>query len=371
MRVPILDLKSQYINMKEEINESIIEVLEKCQFILGPQVKKIEENISKLCNVKFGIGVANGTDALELTLKALNIGAGDEVITTPFTFFASAEVIAKLGAVPVFVDIERGTYLIDADRIEEKITKNTKAIIPVHLFGQACNMKRIMDIAKKYNLHVVEDSCQAIGSEFEGKKVSSFGDAGCFSFFPTKNLGGYGDGGMIVTDDESLNENIRLLRQHGSNVKYHHSIIGYNSRLDEIQAAILNVKSKYLSDWNQKRRNHAYRYNKYLADIVKTPEEAKDYKQYHVYHQYTIEVEKRDELAKFLKDNEIGTSVYYPVPLHLQEAFKELGYKNGDMPNAEEACNKVISLPISPEMTIEEQDYVIEKVREFSNKCKM
>ncbi len=362
MIVPILDLKRQYQNIKEEINESIGRVLESTHFILGPEVKKLEADIAQFCGVRHGIGVANGTDALELVLKALEIGEGDEVITTPFTFFASAEVVSKLGAKPVFVDIDRETYLIDADAIEEKITDKTKAIIPVHIFGQACDMDKIMDIAEKHKLYVVEDSCQAIGAEYKGKKVSSFGIAGCISFYPTKNLGGYGDGGMIVTDNNELADRIRVLRAHGSNVKYYHKDLGYNSRLDEIQAAILNVKFKHLIEWNELRRKHAYRYNEALSGCIETPKEA-SYEQYHIYHQYTIEVDNRDSFAKQLKDKDIGTIVYYPVPLHLQEVYKDLGHKKGDFPNAESACRKVVSLPISPEMTTEEQDYVIAEVK--------
>lgn len=367
MKVPILDLKRQYHEIKQEIDSSIEKVLESTNFILGPEVKKLENDIANLCETKFGIGVANGTDALELVLRALEIGVGDEVITTPFTFFASAEVVSKLGATPVFVDVDPDTYLMDANKLEEKINSKTKAIIPIHIFGQACEMKKIMEIASKHNIFVVEDSCQAIGAEYDSKKVCSFGIAGCISFFPSKNLGAYGDGGMIVTNSEELNQKIRVLRAHGSNPKYYHKEIGYNSRLDEIQAAILNVKLKYLNNWNELRRKHAYRYNEYLGNLIKTPKE-ENYSNYHVYHQYTIEIEDRAAFEAFMKENEIGTSIYYPVPLHLQEALRGLGYKEGDMPNSEAVCKKVISLPISPEMTVEEQDYVITKIKEFLEK---
>lgn len=362
MNIPILDLSRQYHNIKTEINEALERVMESTHFILGPEVKKLEEDIAKYCEVKHGIGVANGTDALELVLKALEIGEGDEVITTPFTFFASAEVISKLGAKPVFVDIDRDMYLIDVDKIEEKITNKTKAIIPVHIFGQTCDMGKLMKLAEKHKLYVVEDSCQAIGAEYKGRKVSSFGVAGCFSFYPTKNLGGYGDGGMIVTDNDELADRIRVLRAHGSKIKYYHKDLGYNSRLDELQAAILNVKLKYLNDWNKQRRKHAYRYNDLLSGCVKTPKEAA-YEQHHIYHQYTIEVSNRDEFIKLLKEKGIGTMIYYPVPLHMQEVYEDLGYKKGDFPNAEAACGNVVSIPISPEMTIEEQDYVIAEIK--------
>lgn len=336
--------------------------MESTQFILGPNLKELENKIAAYCNVRYGIGVANGTDALELTLKALNIGEGDEVITTPFTFIASAEVASKVGAKPVFADIDPDTYLIDVDKIEEKITERTKAIIPVHIFGQMCDMDKMMKIAEKHNLYIIEDSCQAIGSEYKGKKSSSFGIAGCFSFYPTKNLGGYGDGGMIVTDDEELAAKLKILRAHGSNPKYYHSMFGYNSRLDELQAAILNVKFKYLDEWNRRRREIAHRYNEKLK--VKVPKEA-TYEQYHTYHQYTIEVDDRKQFEDYMKANGIGTCIYYPVPLHLQEVYKSLGYKKGDFPNTEKACKRVISIPISPEMTADEQEHVIATINNF------
>ena len=362
--IPILDLKKQYLNIKDEINNAFERVMLSTNFILGPEVKKLENSISNYCGVAHGIGVANGTDALELVLRALNVSVGDEVITTPFTFFASAEVISKLGAVPVFVDINRDTYLIDESKIEEKITERTKAIIPVHLFGQMCDMEKLMDIANKYKLYVIEDACQAIGSEYMSKKSGSFGIAGCFSFYPTKNLGAYGDGGMIVTDNDELAEKVRTLRAHGSSKKYFYNNVGYNSRLDEIQAAILNVKFQYLNDWNSLRRKHAYRYNEMLNKKIKTPIEGM-YKQYHTYHQYTIEISDRDIFERYLKDNKVGSCIYYPLPLHLQEVYKDLGYTEGDMPNTEEVYKYVISIPISPEMTQDEQDYIIQKINSF------
>ena len=365
INIPILDLKRQHANLKDEINEAIQEVMDSTQFILGPKSKALEDKIANYCDVKYGIGVANGTDALELTLKALGIGEGDEVITTPFTFIASAEVASKLGATPVFIDIDPETYLIDVDKIQEKITERTKAIIPVHIFGQMCDMDKINDIAETHNLYVIEDSCQAIGSEYRGKKSSSLGIAGCFSFYPTKNLGGYGDGGMIVTDNEELAIKLKILRAHGSNPKYYHSMVGYNSRLDELQAAILDVKFKYLDEWNKNRREIAYRYNEALK--IDAPKEA-SYEQYHTYHQYTIEIDDRKEFEEYLKANGIGTCVYYPVPLHLQAVYETLGYKKGDYPHTERACERVISIPISPEMTIEEQNYVIEVINKYITK---
>ncbi|CCJ34289.1 DegT/DnrJ/EryC1/StrS family aminotransferase [Caloramator australicus] len=366
MNIQLLDLLAQYETIKDEIKEAVISTIESGHYILGSQVKKLEEDIAKYCGVKHGIGVANGTDALLLTLKAFGIGEGDEVITSPFTFFASAETISQAGAKPVFVDIDPDTYCIDVDRIEEKITERTKAIIPVHIFGQMVDMDRIMEIAKKHNLIVIEDACQAIGAEYKGKKAGSIGHAACFSFFPTKNLGGYGDGGMVVTNDDAVAERIRMLRFHGSKVKYYHEILGYNSRLDELQAAILNVKFKYLDEWNRKRAEKAEIYNELLKDTSCKLPVARDYNK-HIYHLYIIQHEKRDELIKYLKDNGVATGIYYPVPLHLQNVYKDLGYKEGDLPNAEYASKRTFAIPLYPELTLEQQKYVAEKIKEFEN----
>lgn len=366
MNIQLLDLLAQYETIKDEIKDAVISTIESGHYILGPQVKKLEEDIAKYCGVKHGIGVANGTDALLLTLKAFGIGEGDEVITSPFTFFASAETISQAGAKPVFVDIDPDTYCIDVDKIEEKITERTKAIIPVHIFGQMVDMDRIMEIAKKHNLIVIEDACQAIGAEYKGKKAGSIGHAACFSFFPTKNLGGYGDGGMVVTNDDAVAERIRMLRFHGSKVKYYHEILGYNSRLDELQAAILNVKFKYLDEWNRKRAEKAGIYNDLLKDTSCKLPVARDYNT-HIYHLYIIQHEKRDELIKHLKDNGVATGIYYPVPLHLQNVYKDLGYKEGDLPNAEYASKRTFAIPLYPELTLEQQKYVAEKIKEFEN----
>ncbi|WP_286883306.1 DegT/DnrJ/EryC1/StrS family aminotransferase [Aneurinibacillus sp. UBA3580] len=363
-QIPLLDLKAQYQTIKEEIKAAIDEVLESGNYIMGPAVKKFEESLAEYCGVKYAIGVANGTDALLLTLDALGIGPGDEVITTPFTFFASAEVISQVGATPVFVDIEPDTYNLDVTKLEAAITSKTKAIIPVHIFGQPTDMDEIMEIANKYNVYVIEDACQAIGATYKGKKIGSIGTAGCFSFFPTKNLGGYGDGGIIVTNDEELARKVQILRVHGSYPKYYHSMIGYNSRLDALQAATLQIKLKYIDQWNQKRREKADFYNQSLKDLsiqlpfIKTGREA-------VYHLYIIQTEYRDELIQYLKENGISSGIYYPVPLHRQEVYAELDYTEGSLPESEKAALGTLALPLYPELTTEDQEYVISVVKDF------
>lgn len=363
-QIPLLDLKAQYQTIKEEIKAAIDEVLESGNYIMGPTVKKFEESLAEYCGVKYAIGVANGTDALLLTLDALGIGPGDEVITTPFTFFASAEVISQVGATPVFVDIEPDTYNLDVTKLEAAITSKTKAIIPVHIFGQPTDMDEIMELANKYNVYVIEDACQAIGATYKGKKIGSIGTAGCFSFFPTKNLGGYGDGGIIVTNDEELARKVQILRVHGSYPKYYHSMIGYNSRLDALQAATLQIKLKYIDQWNQKRREKADFYNQSLKDLsiqlpfIKTGREA-------VYHLYIIQTEYRDELIQYLKENGISSGIYYPVPLHRQEVYAELDYTEGSLPESEKAALGTLALPLYPELTTEDQEYVISVVKDF------
>lgn len=367
MNIPLLDLKRQYKILKEEIDQAIEEVLYNAKFILGPNVKSLEKEIADLTNSKHGIGVANGTDALQLTLEAYGIEKGDEVITTPFTFFATAEVISQVGAMPVFIDIDLDSYNIDVNRIEEKITKRTKAIIPVHIFGHPVDMEKVMDLAKKYKLIVIEDACQAIGAEFKARSIGSIGHAGCFSFFPTKNLGAYGDGGMIVTDNDEIADKLKMFRFHGQRVKYYNEILGYNSRLDELQAAILRVKLRYLEQWNDKRKYLAYRYNYMLKDLpLFTPKEVNDIK--HVYHLYIVQSEVREELIKHLNNNGIATGVYYSIPLHLQKAFKYLGYEEGDLPNSEYASKRTLALPLYPDLKEQEQDYIVEKLKEFNNK---
>jgi len=362
MNVPFLDLKRQYASIKEELDQAIFSVLSHTKFILGPEVEAFEEKVAQYCGTKFAVGVASGTDALLLSLRACGVGPGDEVITTGFSFFATAGVISRLGGIPVYVDIDPETYNIAPDKIEGKITPKTKAIMPVHLFGQCADMDPIIKVAKKHKLKVVEDAAQAIGSEYRGKKAGNLSDFGCFSFFPSKNLGAAGDGGMVVTNDPDMADLVRILRVHGSKPKYYHSIVGYNSRLDALQAAILSVKLKYLDEWTKKRREHAEVYNAAFKGLdVVTPKEEEF--NYHIYNQYTIALKKRDRLREVLKENQIGHDVYYPVPLHLQECYRSLGYKEGDLPVTEEKAGEVVSIPVYPELTSEEQNFVIETIK--------
>ena len=370
MNVPFLDLKRQYESIEEEINDAIQTVLDSQQFILGEEVEEFERRMAEYCGVKHAVGVASGTDALLLSLKANGISSG--VITTPFTFFATAGAIHNAGATPVFADIEPDTYNIDAEEVKKlldsKSNKMIRAIIPVHLFGQAADMDAIMETADEHSLIVIEDAAQAIGEEYYGKKVGSIG-IGCFSFFPSKNLGGYGDGGLITTNDDELADKIRTLRMHGAKPKYYHHVVGYNSRLDTIQAAILNVKLNHLKEWTDKRRANAMFYSKALGDItddkLETPQTAKGRR--HVFNQYTIGVKSgnRDKLKGFLEQQGISTVIYYPLPLHLQPCFSFLGYRKGDFPSAEKASAEVLSLPIYPELEEEEREYVVEKMWEF------
>jgi UDP-2-acetamido-2-deoxy-ribo-hexuluronate aminotransferase len=346
--IPMVDLKRQFSDIKEELFAALNEVLESSQYILGPRVHELEKRIAGYHGVSEAIGVASGTDALHLALDAIGIGEGDEVITTPFTFFATAEAIMYTGATPVFVDIEQDTMNIDPEKIEEKITERTKAIIPVHIFGHPADMKRIMPIAARYNLSVVEDCAQSFGAGIEGKKTGSFGDAGCFSFYPSKNLGAFGDGGMVLLNDEAIASDIRKLRNHGSKGAYRHESVGFNSRLDELQAAVLLVKLKRIDQYNGKRRLAAALYNTLFSDAVELPVERPGY--FHVYHQYTIRSPRRDELQRHLRENDVSSVVYYPIPLHMQEAVSFLGYKKGDFPIAEETAERVLSLPIYPEL---------------------
>lgn len=367
MNVKMLDLSEQYQSMRVEIIQKLDEVMLSSQFILGNNVKQLESDIAKYSNVKYGIGVGNGSDAIHIALQAVGVGEGDEVITTPFTFFATAGSIVRTGAKPIFVDIDPITFNIDPKKIEEVITNKTKAIVPVHLYGQIADMEPIINIAKKYNLAIIEDAAQAIGAKYKGKTVGELGTAATYSFFPTKNLGAYGDGGMIITNDDNIAEKCRIIRVHGSKPKYYHHVLGYNSRLDEIQAAILNVKLPYIDRWSKERRKRAAYYseklNEKLNGFIQTPVEREG--NYHVFHQYTIRASKRDELQQYLKEQGIATMIYYPIPLHIQPVFKGLGYKKGDFPVAEKAAEEVLSLPMYPELKYEEQDYVVKKIVEF------
>ncbi len=370
MKVTMLDLTEQYQNLREDILNVLDDVMSKSHFILGENVKKLESDVAEYSRVGHGVGVANGSDALHISLQACGVGEGDEVIVPSFTFFATAGAVERAGAVPVFVDIKPNTFNIDPDEVEKAVTDKTKAIIPVHLYGQMADMDEIMDIANRHNLAVIEDAAQAIGSEYKGKKPGEMGTTACYSFFPTKNLGAYGDAGMVVTKDADTAERMRVIRVHGSKPKYHHHVLGYNSRLDEMQAAILNVKFPHLDAWSELRREKAETYTKLLkehaGDKVVTPF-TEDYN-YHVFHQYTIRVPKRDELQAFLKENGVSTMIYYPKPLHLQPVFEKLGFTEGDLPETEKACNEVLSLPMYPELKKEEQEYVVQKIAEFLKK---
>jgi dTDP-4-amino-4,6-dideoxygalactose transaminase len=364
VQVPLLDLKTQYKTYKREVVRAINEVGESQSFILGPAVAELEERIAKYCDSKYAIGVSSGTDALLVSLMALEIGLGDEVITTPFTFFATAGCIARVGATPVFVDVDADSYNIDVRRIEEKITAKTQAIMPVHLFGQAAQMKPIMEIARLHNLAVIEDAAQAMGASRDGVKCGNFGVCGCFSFYPSKNLGSFGDGGLVTTNSRALADKIKTLRDHGQNPRYFYKIIGGNFRLDAVQAAVLTVKLKHLDKWNEKRRQNAALYDYLFADSpVRGPKI--DSNNVSIYHQYTITVPKRDQLQKFLTENQIGSAIFYPKPLHLQECFKGLGYREGNLPVAEKLSREVLSLPIYPELTEEQIEYVGRTVLKF------
>lgn len=361
--IPILDLKEQYNELKTQINKAVLDVLESGSYIMGENVRAFEQEMAEYCGTSKALSLASGTDALHLALRALDIGAGDEVITVAFTFVATTETIAIVGATPVFVDVDPKTFNIDYKEIEKKITPKTKAIMPVHLYGQPVDMDPIIEIAKKYNLFVIEDCAQAIGAEYKGKKVGSIGDVGCFSFFPSKNLGAYGDGGMITTNSNYVAERVASLRNHGGKIRYYHEEMGLNSRLDEIQAAILRVKFPHIDKWNQKRREAAYRYNELLKDVegVVTPVELQNTKC--VYHQYTIQVPMRDKLHEMLKEKGVMAMIYYPVPLHMQKLHADLGYKEGDLPVTENLTQKVISLPMFPELKPDQQKYIAECIK--------
>lgn len=363
MKIPLIDLVAQYRSIREEIDQAIQDVLECGVFILGQNVASFEEAVATYLGVSHAIGVASGTDALLLTLRAYGIGPGDEVIVPAYTFFATAEAVSQVGATPVFVDIDPQTYCMDVAQLEARITPRTKAIIPVHLYGHPADMAPILELAKERGLKVIEDNAQALGAEYEGRKTGSLGDVGCLSFFPSKNLGGYGDGGMVVADDPLLAETIRKLRTHGWQTKYHPEMLGYNSRLDELQAAILRVKLHYLDAWNEGRREIAGKYRELLADTeVVLPWEAPYTK--HVYHLYIIRVRQRKAVQEHLRSLGIASGIYYPLPLHQVEPYQHLGYGPGAFPEAERAAQETLAIPLYPEITDDQIETIASGVRE-------
>jgi dTDP-4-amino-4,6-dideoxygalactose transaminase len=386
MNVPLLDLQAQYEKIKDQVRAAVDSVLESQRFILGTQVAALEDEIARFCDVPYAIGVASGTDALLISLKALGVGPGDAVVTVPFTFFATAGTIVNLGARPVFVDIEENGFEMDAEKLSDFFSRecafnaatqqtthkssNTviKAIVPVHLYGQCADMDEILAVARQYHVPVVEDACQAIGATYKNRNAGTLGDLGCFSFFPSKNLGGAGDGGMIVTANAPLAERVRLLRTHGAQQKYYHSLVGFNSRLDELQAAILRVKLPHLQEWSKARHDNAVQYGKAfetagLLSAVKPPQVLPN--RSHIFHQYVIRCGKRNELQAFLKSKDIGSEIYYPVSLHEQECFRPLGYAAGDLPQSHAATQDTLALPIYPELSEAQRDHVVSSIAAF------
>jgi dTDP-4-amino-4,6-dideoxygalactose transaminase len=364
MQVPLLDLKAQYATIKDEVLAAVSEVLESQVCIGGPKVEQLESKIAAISDCKFAVGTSSGTDAILNSLMSLDIGPGDEVITTPFTFFATVGCIVRTGAKPVFVDIDPRTFNINPELIAPAVTEKTKAIIPVHLFGQMTDMDPIMEVAREYNLAVIEDAAQSITSTYKGRKAGSIGAVGCFSFFPSKNLGAAGDGGMIVTNDENLYKRLKILRNHGAEPKYYHKFVGGNFRLDPIQAAVLLVKLPHLGEWSKARQRNADYYNKkFEGTLVQTPYISPDCVS--IYNQYCICVPRRDELIVHLKNKGICCEIYYPVPAHLQKCFVSLNYKEGDFPESEKAAKEILALPIYPELTDEMKDYVVNTVLSF------
>ncbi|MCP9447851.1 MAG: DegT/DnrJ/EryC1/StrS family aminotransferase [Nitrospira sp.] len=376
MAVPLLDLKAHHEPIRDEILDALQRIFASNQFILGPDVGKVEERVAAYCQAQHGIGVTSGTDALLLSLMALGVGPGDEVIAPCYSFFATAGVIARLHAKPVFVDIDPVSFNIDPSKIEAAVTPKTKAIIPVHLYGQCAEMEPILEIARRHGFAVIEDAAQAIGAEYrDGRRACSMGTVGCLSFFPSKNLGCLGDGGMVVTNDRHLAERLRILRVHGSHPKYYHKLIGGNFRLDTIQAAVLNVKLNYLDGWTKRRQDNAERYRSLFQQsglldrgVVRLPKAVyreSGVKHHHIYNQFVLRVERRDELMAHLKHKEIGAEIYYPVPFHLQECFRYLGYREGDFPEAERAAKETLAIPIYPELTLAQRTEVVDAIASF------
>lgn len=364
MNVPFLDLKGQYHSIKKQVDNKILRVLNSTNFILGRDVELFEKEFANYCGTEFAVGVDTGISALELSLRAYSVGQGDEVITAANTFIGSASAISFTGAKPVLVDVDPKTYNVDVSAIEDVITNRTKAIIPVHLYGQPADMEPIMEIAKKRRLIIIEDACQAHGALYKGRKVGSIGDVGCFSFYPAKNLGAYGDGGAVATNDTEIAEKVKMFRNYGQKEKYHHKFLAYNRRLDSLQAAILRVKLSKLDEWNEARHKNAQLYNKLLecSDVI-TPIEAGFAK--HVYHLYVIRTQERDRLSAYLQSREIATGIHYPIPIHLQEAYQSLGYKRGDFPVTEKYVSEILSLPMFPELTFEQIKYVVQEIKDF------
>ncbi|MEN3000940.1 MAG: DegT/DnrJ/EryC1/StrS family aminotransferase [Armatimonadota bacterium] len=365
MEVRMVDLGSQYRRIQAEVEPLLHEVLESGRYVLGKYVAMLEEEIAALCHARYAVGVNSGTDALKLTLRAINIQPGDEVITTPFTFVSTAEVVALLGATPVFVDIDPSSYNIDPNQVEDAITPRTRAILPVDLYGQSAEMRALREIADRHGLWLIEDAAQAIGAKHYDQPIGAFAHAVTLSFFPTKNIGGAGDGGMVITNDETIARKVRSLRVHGMNGGYYYEDIGYTSRLDEIQAAILHVKLRYLHEWTERRRYHATLYRTLLADADLVLPAVAPYN-YHVYHQFTIRHPRRDLLREYLRDQGIESAVYYPLPLHLQPAYHYLGYERGAFPHAERAAQEVLSIPIHSELTEDQITFVAETILEFA-----
>jgi len=378
VKVPFFDLKPQFSSIEGEIRAALDEVFKTQQFVMGPEVEKLEQTIAQYCQARYAVGVASGSDALLLSLMALGIGRGDEVLLPPFTFFATAGAVSRVGATPVFVDIDETTYNIDPAQIERKLTPRTRAIIPVHLFGQCADMDPILRFTGARGISVIEDAAQALGAEYRprsdspGRRAGQLGDLGCFSFYPTKNLGAFGDAGMVVTNDPGLAEKVRLLRVHGSHPKYFHKVIGMNSRLDSMQAAILLAKFKHLEQWTQERQRKAETYRLLFEALLPSVPDLRlpaiQYKNRHIFHQYVIRVGGRKELKQFLSEQGVGTDIYYPLPLHLQECYSFLKHRRGDFPASEKASEEVVALPIYPELTEDQQRYVVDRIKAYYEK---
>ncbi|HEY5039856.1 MAG TPA: DegT/DnrJ/EryC1/StrS family aminotransferase [bacterium] len=361
--IPYLDLKAQYQNIQGEIQESVKGVLESGHYVLGEEVKTFEENFAVYCQTRFAVAVNTGTSALHLALLAAGIGPGDEVITTPLTFVATAAAVVYTGAKPVFVEIDPATLNLDAGKVSKAITPRTKALLPVHLHGKPVEMAPLLELSKRNNIHLIEDAAQAHGAEFQGRRAGSMGLAGCFSFYPGKNLGAYGEGGAVTTNDEGIAKKIRLLRDWGAEKRYHHDVKGFNFRMESLQGAILKVKLKHLEKWTEARRAHAMRYDEKLKGLsLRVPQTPSGVR--HVYHVYPILLEKRDKLQEYLMSRGVQTNIHYPIPVHLQKAYSDLGYKAGDFPVTEKACDQLLSLPLYPEMTEAQVDEVAEAVRD-------